>query len=104
MKRELKKRLKEVTDLVAMNNLTCEVYGRKDSKYIKIFSPADWCPFAEIRISGHAQPPGGGYSVNNQERHGEADVSLDPQSKQTIADIAALILKENASPDNYYLR
>ena len=47
-----------------------------DSKYMDIYNKTDNEFVMSIRLSDHAQPTGGGYNEEKQERHGESDISL----------------------------
>ena len=46
------------------------------SRYIRVEGVGQ--SWLTIRISDHAQADGGGYNVGRGERHGEADLSVDP--------------------------
>ena len=54
---------------------------------------------ATIRLSDHAQPVGGGFSADRGEKHGDADLSIDPISGAWLDDIEPVVvaaLKEAA--------
>mgnify|MGYP001600518954 CR=1 FL=1 len=46
------------------------------SQYLQVSRDGEY--LLTVRIADHASPPGGGFSIERQERHGEADVDLYP--------------------------
>src|SRR3990167_6606954 len=78
-----------ITQYAKSKGLAVEETGYYDSKYLTIETPDG--DFITIRVSNHEQPLGGGFNIEKQKRHGEADISIDPISKKTIEDAKSLI-------------
>ena len=71
---------------------TVEISGYEgDSKYISVYSDGDYV--GDVRVSDHPSPPGGGYSPERGNRHGEADVSIDPEKGIDIDSAIDVIVK-----------
>lgn len=73
----------------------------KNSAYVKFVSPVDGETYT-VRVSDHKQPEFGGFRQNDEgtgSRGFAADLSIDPISGNTVADIDGLLTKPPIAPE-----
>lgn len=88
--------LQELRDYALALRLTVNRRGGDyaPSFYLDIDNPENLEEILTIRISNHAQPAGGGFYIDSygyEDRHGEADISIDPTTDATMEDAKQLI-------------